>query len=63
MKTLELNQMEVLQGGKACQEQLAYGVGLMLGGLLLGTVTFGLGAVVAIAGYGIGWNGARGHCS
>ncbi len=54
MKTLEFDHMELLSGGLDCDTKLGLGFGLFLGGLLLSVVTFGLGAGVAVIGYGIG---------
>lgn len=61
MKTLSTKELEMIKGGMDCATQTGLGFGLMVGGLLLGTVTFGLGAAVVIVGYGIGWDGARGR--
>ena len=62
MKTLEWNQLENLEGGALdCDTQLGLGFGLMVGGILLGVATFGVGAAIAVVGYGIGWQGATGQ--
>lgn len=59
MEKLELNMMESLNGGLDCDTQMGLGFGLLVGGLLLGFLTFGIGTAIAVAGYGIGWDGVQ----
>jgi len=61
MKTLELNQMEKIEAGLSCTSQLGLGFGLLIGGALLSVVTFGLGAGIAVVGYGIGQQAMTGQ--
>jgi len=61
MKTLELKQMEVLNGGD-CQAQSDYGAGLMLGGGLLLFASGGAGALVMLAGWGLALAAENGYC-
>ena len=62
MKTLELNQMEIIEAGLQCDTQLGLGFGLLIGGLLLGAVTFGVGTAIAVVGYGVGTDAMHGNC-
>ncbi len=56
MKTLELNQMENLQGGDiSCEGGWGITFGLIAGGFLLTVATAGAGLAVVAAGYAAGF--------
>ena len=54
MKSLDLCQMEVLEGGVSCEGGLGATVGFMVAGLLIASVSGGVGLAFIAVGYGSG---------
>ncbi|REH46354.1 hypothetical protein C7448_10824 [Tenacibaculum gallaicum] len=62
MKTLELNQMESLQGGLSCEDSLGFSAGLYTVGIVLTASGAGAGFGLAILGATALFGSAVGVC-
>ena len=60
MKKLELNQMEIVEGGLSCESSFGLTIGLLVGGFILTAATAGAGIALVAGAYANGFITGRG---